>query len=89
MRSMPGTGKTKTGRRWTYVRDERAARENTAPAVWFAYSEDRKCEHSRQHLKSFKGALRADACAGFHHLCAAAIYSLIGSARLNGLDPEL
>ena len=39
----PGNGKTKTGRLWTYVRDDRPAN----------------------------------------------IYSLIGSAKLNGLDPEL
>jgi transposase len=64
----PGNGKTKTGRLWTYVRDERPAGEGTAPAVWFAYSPDRKGEHPRQHLKSFKGALQADAYAGFHHL---------------------
>jgi hypothetical protein len=64
----PGTGKTKTGRLWTYVRDERTAGEKTAPAVWFAYSEDRKGEHPRVHLKNFKGALQADAYAGFHHL---------------------
>lgn len=64
----PGTGKTKTGRLWTYVRDERPAGEKTAPAVWFAYSADRKGEHPRAHLKTFKGALQADAYAGFHHL---------------------
>src|SRR5208283_4477392 len=64
----PGAGKTKTGRLWTYVRDDRPAGEDTAPAVWFAYSEDRKGEHPRQHLKNFKGALQADAYAGFHHL---------------------
>ena len=64
----PGNGKTKTGRLWTYVRDERAAGKNVAPAVWFAYSPDRKGEHPRQHLKNFKGALQADAYAGFHHL---------------------
>ena len=64
----PGTGKTKTGRLWTYVRDDRAAGEKTAPAVWFAYSEDRKGEHPRRHLKNFQGALQADADAGFHHL---------------------
>jgi hypothetical protein len=50
------------------VRDERSAGENTAPAVWFAYSPDRKGEHPRLHLKNFKGALQADAYAGFHHL---------------------
>jgi transposase len=64
----PGNGKTKTGRLWTYVRDDRPAGEDTAPAVWFAYSEDRKGEHPRQHLKNFKGGLQADAYAGFHHL---------------------
>jgi transposase len=64
----PGNGKTKTGRLWTYVRDERSAGQDTAPAVWFAYSPDRKGEHPRQHLKNFKGALQADAYAGFHHL---------------------
>jgi transposase len=55
----PGTGKTKTGRLWTYVRDKRSAGEKTAPAVWFAYSADRKGEHPRAHLKNFKGALQA------------------------------
>jgi len=64
----PGSGKTKTGRLWTYVRDDRPAGEDTAPAVWFTYSEDRKGEHPRQHLKNFKGGLQADAYAGFHHL---------------------
>jgi len=64
----PGNGKTKTGRLWTYVRDDRPAGEDTAPAVWFAYSEDRKGDHPRRHLKDFKGALQADAYSGFHHL---------------------
>jgi transposase len=64
----PGNGKTKTGRLWTYVRDDRPAGEDTPPAVWFTYSPDRKGEHPRQHLKNFQGALQADAYAGFHHL---------------------
>ena len=63
----PGNGKTKTGRLWIYVRDERATSGSTAPAVWFAYSPDRKGEHPRLHLKNFKGALQANAYAGFHH----------------------
>jgi transposase len=70
----PGNGKTKTGRLWTYVRDDRPADEQAAPAVWFAYSEDRRGEHPRQHLKNFTGALQADAYAGFHHLYGEAIY---------------
>jgi len=70
----PGSGKTKTGRLWTYVRDDRPAGEQATPAVWFAYSEDRKGEHPRQHLKTFKGALQADAYAGFHHLYGDDVY---------------
>jgi hypothetical protein len=38
------------------------------PAVWFAYSPDRKGEHPRRHLKDFCGVLQADAYAGFGHL---------------------
>jgi transposase len=70
----PGNGKTKTGRLWTCVRDDRPAGEQAAPAVWFAYSEDRRGEHPRQHLKNFAGALQADAYAGFHHLYGNHIY---------------
>jgi transposase len=61
----PGRGKTKTGRLWTYVRDERPAGGESAPAVWFAYSPDRKGEHPQQHLADFRGILQADAYAGF------------------------
>ena len=64
----PGNGKTKTGRLWTYVRDDRPAGDLAAPAVWFAYSPDRKGEHPEQHLRTFQGALQADAYAGFNQL---------------------
>jgi len=64
----PGNGKTKTGRLWTYVRDDRPSGDKTAPAVWFAYSPDRKGEHPKQHLKLYKGTLQADAYGGFHQL---------------------
>jgi transposase len=64
----PGMGKTKTARLWTYVRDDRPAGLDTPPAVWFAYSPDRKGEHPRLHLSSFAGILQADGYAGFHHL---------------------
>lgn len=64
----PGTGKTKTGRLWTYVRDDRPAGDSLAPAVWFAYSPDRKGEHPAQHLRDFRGPLQADAYAGFNEL---------------------
>jgi len=64
----PGNGKTKTGRLWTYVRDDRPAGDNTPPAVWFAYSPDRKGIHPQSHLAQFKGVLQADAYAGFNAL---------------------
>jgi hypothetical protein len=64
----PGNGKTKTGRLWTYVRDDRPAGSTAAPAVWFAYSPDRKGEHPQQHLSEFTGVLQADAYAGFNKL---------------------
>jgi transposase len=64
----PGNGKTKTGRLWTYVRDDRPAGDAAAPAVWFAYSPDRKGEHPEQHLREFHGTLQADAYAGFQQL---------------------
>jgi hypothetical protein len=64
----PGTGKTKTGRLWTYVRDDRPAGDPAAPAVGFAYSADRGGGHPVQHLRRFQGALQADAYAGFNQL---------------------
>jgi transposase len=64
----PGQGKTKTGRLWTYVRDDRPAGDRSAPAVWFAYSPDRKGEHPERHLQKFSGTLQADAYAGFNQL---------------------
>jgi transposase len=61
----PGNGKTKTGRLWTYVRDDRPAGDTTPAAVWFAYSPDRKGEHPQGHLGHFTGTLQADGYAGF------------------------
>ncbi len=62
----PGSGKTKTGRLWTYVRDGRPAGDTTPPAVWFAYSPDRRAQHPQTHLSAFQGALQADGYAGFN-----------------------
>jgi len=64
----PGLGRTKTGRLWVYVRDDRPAGDATPPAVWFAYSPDRKGEHPQAHLSHFSGTLQADAYAGFDHI---------------------
>lgn len=64
----PGRGKTKTGRLWTYVRDDRPAGSQAPPAVWYRYSPDRKGERPREHLKGFQGVLQADGYAGFGQL---------------------
>ena len=61
----PGRGKTKTGRLWTYVRDDRPAASRDPPAVWYRYSPDRKGEHPQAHLKGFRGILQADGYAGY------------------------
>lgn len=61
----PGNGRTKTGRLWVYVRDDRYSAGMTPPAVWFAYTADRKGIHPQQHLESFSGTLQADAYGGY------------------------
>ena len=57
----PGEGKTKTGRLWVYVRDDRPAGIDDPPAVWLAYSPNRRGEHPQAHLQSYKDVLQADA----------------------------
>jgi transposase len=64
----PGNGKTKTGRLWVYVRDDRPSGDITPPAVWFAYSPDRQGEHPEKHLREFTGTLQADAYAGYEKI---------------------
>ena len=61
----PGLGKTKTGRLWVYVRDDRPAGSKDAPAAWYQYSPDRKGEHPQKHLKKYRGILQADAYGGW------------------------
>ena len=64
----PGTGKTKTGRLWVYVRDDRPSGNPAPPAAWYRYSPDRKGEHPQAHLNKFKGILQADAYGGWTRL---------------------
>jgi transposase len=65
------TGKTRTGRLWTYVRDDRPFAGPDPPAAMFFYSRDRGGEHPEQHLASYTGLMQADAYAGFTKLYAA------------------
>ncbi|MEN4170892.1 IS66 family transposase [Serratia marcescens] len=64
----PGSGKTRTGRLWVYVRDDRNAGSVMPAAVWFAYSPDRKGLHPQQHLAGYSGVLQADAYGGYNAL---------------------
>src|SRR5580704_4773910 len=64
----PGRGKTKTGRLWTYVRDDRPAGSKDPAAVWFAYSPDRKGKDPANYLEKYVGILQADGYAGFNKL---------------------
>ena len=68
----PGMGKTKTGRLWVYLRDERPFGGRAPPAVVYRYSPDRKAEHPRAQLADFHGFLQADGYSGFGALYEAA-----------------
>jgi transposase len=61
-------GKTRTGRLWTYVRDDRPFAGSDPPAAAFFYSPDRGGEHPQRHLASYAGLMQADAYAGFNRL---------------------
>ena len=65
-------GKTRTGRLWTYVRDDRPFGGPDPPAAIFFYSRDRAGEHPEQHLAGYAGLMQADAYAGFNQLYEAA-----------------
>ena len=64
----PDCGKTRTARLWVYVRDDRNAGSEMPPAVWFAYSPDRKGIHPQNHLAGYSGVLQADAYGGYRAL---------------------
>ena len=60
--------KTRTGRLWTYVRDDRPFGGTDPPAAVFFYSPDRDGVHPERHLAGYSGILQADAYAGFNAL---------------------
>lgn len=65
----PGTGRTKTGRLWVYVRDERGHGGEAPPAVLFRYPPDGKRSRPLAHLSSFVGHVHTDGYAGFNKVC--------------------
>jgi transposase len=68
--TVPVLAKTKcrTGRIWTYVRDDRPFGGEAPPAAVFFYSSDRTAIHPERHLAGYCGILQADAYAGFNAL---------------------
>src|SRR5215203_2393686 len=61
-------GHCRTGRIWTYVRDDRPFGGADPPAAVFYYSPDRASIHPERHLADYCGILQADAYAGFNAL---------------------
>ena len=64
----PGRGRTRTGRLWAVVRDERPFAGTAPPAAYYRYSPDRRGEHAAALLGSCRGFLHADGYAGFNAL---------------------
>jgi transposase len=61
-------GKTRTGRLWTVVRDDRPFGGTGPPAAAYFYSPDRRGEHAQAFLTGYAGVLQADAYSGFGQL---------------------
>jgi transposase len=64
----PGRGRTRTGRLWVYVRDDRPWNGPDPPAAVYFYSPDRRAERPAAHLGRFCGVLQVDGYAGFETL---------------------
>lgn len=64
----PGHGKTRTGRIWVYLIDERPWAGARATAVYYRFSPDRKGERPRSHLSTFQGIIQADAFSEYESL---------------------
>ena len=62
------TGKTRTGRLWTYVRDDRPYAGPASPAAIYFYAPDRTAARPQAHLARWQGLLQADAYSGFNRL---------------------
>jgi transposase len=60
--------KTRTGRIWVYLRDDRPFGGKDPPAAFFEYSASRHGEYPRKHLSGWAGVMQADAFAGYNEL---------------------
>ena len=61
-------GKTRTGRLWTAVRDDRPFGGPDPPAAAYFYSADRSGTHAERWLGGYAGIIQADAFSGFGRL---------------------
>ena len=61
-------GKTRTGRLWTAVRDDRPFSGADPPAAAYFYSADRSGAHAETWLAGYAGIVQADAFSGFGRL---------------------
>jgi transposase len=61
-------GKTRTGRLWTAVRDDRPFGGPDPPAAAYFYSADRSGSHAETWLAAYAGIVQADAFSGFGRL---------------------
>ena len=66
----PGLKRTKKGRIWAHVRDERPWGSAIPPAAFYKYSPDRRGEHPQSHLKDYEGFLHVDGFSGYDKLFA-------------------
>jgi transposase len=64
----PGSGKTKTGRLFVVVRDERPWGSKVPPAAFYLYAPDRKGIRAEALLGTCQGFLHADGYTGFDRL---------------------
>jgi transposase len=64
----PGLGRTRTGRLWVYVRDDRPFCGPAPPAAAYFYSPDRTGARPAAHMARFTGFLQADGYSGFNKL---------------------
>jgi transposase len=65
-------GECRTGRLWTYVRDDRPLRRPRSAGGGVLLLADRGGKHPEEHLVSYAGLMQADAYAGFNRLYEAA-----------------
>jgi transposase len=64
----PGRGRTKKGRLWVYVREQRGWGGPDPPAAVYVFAPDRKAERPAAHLDRFRGVLHVDGYVGFERL---------------------